>query len=39
MTARARAAVLVGRRRIEIAEFPLPECGEDDGVLRIASKT
>jgi D-arabinose 1-dehydrogenase-like Zn-dependent alcohol dehydrogenase len=30
---RARAAVLVAPRRIEIEEFPLPSCGEDDGML------
>ena len=32
---RARAAVLTGPRRLEIREFPLPEPGEDDGVLEV----
>lgn len=32
---RAKAAVLVEPRRIEIEEFPLPECGDDDGLLRV----
>jgi threonine dehydrogenase-like Zn-dependent dehydrogenase len=32
---RAKAAVLVEPRRIEIDEFPIPACGDDDGVLRI----
>ena len=32
---RAKAAVLIAPGRIEIEEFPLPPCGEDDGLLRI----
>jgi threonine dehydrogenase-like Zn-dependent dehydrogenase len=32
---RAKAAVLVSPGRIEIEEFLLPSCGDDDGVLRV----
>ena len=32
---RAKAAVLVEPRRIEIEEFPVPECGDDGGILTI----
>ena len=35
MTGRAKAAVLVAPRQIEIDEFPLPPCGDDEGLLRI----
>jgi threonine dehydrogenase-like Zn-dependent dehydrogenase len=35
MSTVAKAAVLVAPRRIEIEEFPLPPCGEDDGLLRV----
>ncbi len=35
MSARVRAAVLTAPETIEIREFPLPDCGEDDGLLRI----
>ena len=31
----SRAAVLVGPERLELAEFPLPEVGDDDGLLRV----
>src|SRR5690349_8291096 len=34
-TPRTKAAVLVEPRRIEIEEFPIPECGDDGGLLRI----
>ena len=30
-----RSAVLVGRRQIEMWDFPVPQAGEDDGVLEI----
>lgn len=35
MVTKAKAAVLVGPRRVEIEEFPLPETGEEDALLRI----
>ena len=35
MSMTSRAAVLVGERAIEIREFPLPDTGADDGLLRI----
>jgi threonine dehydrogenase-like Zn-dependent dehydrogenase len=35
MATRAKAAVLVGPRKIEIEEFPLPETGDDDALLRV----
>jgi threonine dehydrogenase-like Zn-dependent dehydrogenase len=31
----SRAAVLVEPERLELAEFPLPEVGDDDGLLRV----
>lgn len=35
MTAHARSLVLSAPRTLEMTEFPLPEIGEDDGLLRI----
>ncbi len=35
MASTERSAVLVGRRQIEMQEFPVPQVGEDDGVLEI----
>ena len=35
MTETARAAVLVEPRRFELREFPVPEIGKDDAVLRV----
>lgn len=35
MSKKSKAAVLVGRRQLEIREFDLPEIGEDDGLLQI----
>lgn len=35
MTAKAKAAVLIGPRQIEIQEFPLPEIGPEEGLLRV----
>jgi threonine dehydrogenase-like Zn-dependent dehydrogenase len=35
VTATSRAAVLVGPGRLEIQELPLPEIGDDDGLLRV----
>ena len=35
MQSTERSAVLVGRRQIEMQEFPVPQAGEDDGVLEI----
>ena len=35
MATKAKSAVLVDKRRIEIQEFPLPEIREDDGLLRV----
>lgn len=35
MAITAKAAVLLEAGRIEICEFPLPEIGEDDGLLRV----
>lgn len=35
MSARAKAAVLVAPRRIEIEDFPLPEIGGEDALLRV----
>lgn len=35
--AAAQAAVLTGPRRLELREFPLPEIGPEDGLLRVES--
>jgi 2-desacetyl-2-hydroxyethyl bacteriochlorophyllide A dehydrogenase len=35
MPTQSKAAVLLGPRQIEIRHFPLPETGDDDGLLRI----
>lgn len=35
MMSTERSAVLVGPRRITMQEFPVPEAGEDDGVLEV----
>ena len=35
MASKARAAVLVAPRQLEVQEFPLPQIGPDDGLLKV----
>ncbi|MDA1216491.1 MAG: alcohol dehydrogenase catalytic domain-containing protein, partial [Chloroflexi bacterium] len=35
MTRTAKAAVLVAPRQVEMREYPIPETGDDDALLRI----
>lgn len=35
MAEKAKAAVLTGKEKVEIMEFPIPETGEDDGLLKV----